>query len=233
MRPWERLADVQFAFELLLIGVLSAAVVFFAVMGLLQTRRKNVLTRKAHEGGMRFSGRDPFNIPCRYRRFALIDSGHSPHATNVTYGRRGGGSVRAFDFRCEAGHGTRRVTRHYDVVVVETDFEIPGVLLWDDRDAEHAPLAARQADGHMAWWSWRGSEGMAARMIRACGASECSCMNLQVCGNVLLLCAPGGASSRASGALMDMADSVVESLSRSRVVRDAEAPGDELRNPGY
>jgi hypothetical protein len=123
------------AFEYLLIAVLVAAVISFVVMGLAKVRRSRSLARAAHQRGNRFFRDDPFDVPRRYAKFALISSGHSPCAHNVTDGRLGGRSARAFDFRCELGHGTRRITRHYSVLVVGAAECPHRLLMWSDADA--------------------------------------------------------------------------------------------------
>ena len=181
---------MQVAFMVVLIGVLVAAVVSFAVMGLLQHRRTNVLAGKAHRMGMRFSVEDPFDVPRRYADFARIASGHSASAHNVTYGRLGGLPVRAFDFRYEIGHGTRRTARHYGVVVIETSEALPPLVMWNDRDVECAPLASHQCDGHVACWAYLGPEPLAAAVGYACRALADRGAGMQAVGHAVMLCVP-------------------------------------------
>lgn len=158
---------LQIILTVLLVVVLTAAVVSFVVMGLSQIRRTRALARVAHKLGLRFSADDPFDLPRRYADFALIANGHSPHANNVTYGRLAGRLVREFDFRYEVGHGTQRAGRHYHVVVLETDRKLPDLLMWNDSDAEAAPLRCRGIDGHVACWSYRGNSALAAALADA------------------------------------------------------------------
>lgn len=139
---------------------------------------------------MRFSADDPFDVPRRYADFALICGGHSPKADNVIYGRLGGRRVRAFDFRYEVGHGTRRMTRHYAVVVVEVERDLPRVLMWNDDDAESSPLPTRSADGHIACWSYRGDPEAAVALKNALGDLMSEGASVQTCGTGLMLFAP-------------------------------------------
>jgi hypothetical protein len=152
---------VQQAFTVLLVGVLGAACASFVVIGLVRTRRTRLLRKQAFEMGLRFAASDPFDVPRRYAGFTLLSAGHSPQAGNVTYGRKEGRLVRAFDFRYEVGHGTQRRTRYYRVAVVESDRPMPGLLMWHDSDAGAAPLVAGFAEGHVASWRFRGSRDAA------------------------------------------------------------------------
>ncbi|MCK4601822.1 MAG: hypothetical protein KAU28_05115 [Phycisphaerae bacterium] len=180
---------VQIAF-IALVAVIVAAVISFFVMGLMQHRRCRLLARSAHEMSMRFSRDDPFDVPYRYWGFALINSGHSPRANNVTYGRYEGWVMRAFDFRYEVGHGPRRSARNYNVIVAETELDMPAVLMWSDMDGEFAPLAARRPEGHKGGWSYRGSEAMAQMLAEACEDLAAEGLSMQTRGKVLMLHLP-------------------------------------------
>jgi hypothetical protein len=153
---------------ILLLAVPVAAATAFVVGGARQVRRRNRLARAAHEAGLLFSVEDPFGVPRRYADFAVISAGHGARATHVTYGRLGGLPIRAFDFRYEIGHGTRRHTRHYGVVVVEVEVPLPPFLLWSNRDGDLAPLAVRQAESESDGWSCRG-EGAAWALAHLSG----------------------------------------------------------------
>lgn len=179
-------------FMVLLIGVLIATVVSFAVMGLLQIYRTRALSREAHGLGMQFSPDDPFDVPRRYADFALVQSGHSPRADNVTHGRMEGRHVRAFDFRYEVGHGPRRVSRHYKVAVVEAKRELPDVLMWNDQDAESVPFQVRNSDAHLAGWAYCGNGELAAALKDACGDLADEGTSLQTCGSTLMVFARAG-----------------------------------------
>ena len=158
---------LQIVFTLLLVAVLVAAVASFIIMGLMQIRRTRALAREAHELGLRFSPGDPFDIPRRYAHFALIGSGHGPRASNVTHGRLSGRPVRAFDFRYEAGHGTQRVARHYNVIVLETDGDLPELWMWNDNDAESAPLRSASGPRRVACWTYTGDGELAGALSEA------------------------------------------------------------------
>jgi hypothetical protein len=187
---------VQYAFVAVLVGSLAAAVVTFALMGLANVRRTRRLAGAAHRQGRRFFRDDPYDVPRRYADFALISSGHSPRANNVTDGRLAGRSVRAFDFRCEIGHGTRRMTRHYNVMVADVSPPAEGVLMWPEADADMAPLAARGGDGRVAAWGFSGSGRLAGALASAwpqtAGAEPC----IEVRGSVLMVAAPARRSAR-------------------------------------
>ncbi|MFB3890985.1 MAG: hypothetical protein ACE15C_03060 [Phycisphaerae bacterium] len=176
--------------NLLLVGALLAATISFAVMGASHARRRRWLARKANRMGMRFSADDPFDVPIRYRRFALIRAGHSPKAANVAYGRVDGWSVRSFDFRYEIGHGTGRVTRRYWAIVVEAEAEMPRASLWNDLDRGLAPLEATAGAVRAGPW-WRGGEKACADALwDACEAVVGDGASAQTSGNLLMICAP-------------------------------------------
>jgi len=209
---------LQTAFTAILIGVLVATVITFAVMRLRQLLRTRSLSRSAQELGMRFSAEDPFDVPRRYADFALMDNGHGPHADNVTYGRLKGRRVRAFDFRYELGHGPRRVTRQYSVIVVETDRSLGRVLMWNDHDAEFAPLSARSSDGRQGCWAYRGSAVLARRIAGALEGTGQTNMSMQSCGSVLMF------FTSARGPETDQADRLMRVI---RVVDAVEAEANE------
>jgi len=179
---------LQTAFMLVLVGVLVASVVSVGIMALMQIARTRRLAREAETLGMRFAAEDPSDLPRRYADFTLINHGHSPQASNVMFGRVLGRRVRAFDFRCELGHGPRRVTRHYDVVVVETDSSLPESILWHHGDEEYAPLPVR-GDERIGDGFTRGDEAV-ARLLEGHEALSGTGKSVQVCGTALMLFAP-------------------------------------------
>jgi hypothetical protein len=181
---------LQTAIVLLLVVVLAAAVLTFAIMGFVQYRRLERLAGQAHQAGMRFASEDPFDAPRRYAGFALIRSGHSQRANNVAYGRIDGLPVRAFDFRYEVGHGTRRLIRHYGVVVVETETDALPTLLWNERDTGGKPLAATLADGRIGSWRYVGSDRIAETIVAACVHLGDQAVGMEVRGNALMLFKP-------------------------------------------
>jgi len=196
----------------LLVGVLAAAVVAFAVTGALQRRRTRALARKAHEMGMRFSPTDPFDVPRRYAQFALISAGHSPRANNVIYGGVKGLPLRMFDFRYEVGHGTRRMARHYSVVMVETDQAPPPMLMWNDLDAGNAPLDILWAELHLAGWTCLGDETLAETLADVCRPMAAEGVSVQVCRTTLMLCASGRKWLEDCGARAGDASGIVEAV---------------------
>ncbi|KPK86481.1 MAG: hypothetical protein AMJ81_01145 [Phycisphaerae bacterium SM23_33] len=143
---------VQYIFLFILIGALGIGLVVLGLMGLHQRRRRGLMARAAHEMGMKFSAGDPFDLTRRYSAFVLSSAGHSQRAENVLYGRYEGWYLRIFDYHLECGHGPRRLTRRYSVIVADTDLIIPSALMWHSDDAEHAPLAARRPVGRVRQW---------------------------------------------------------------------------------
>jgi hypothetical protein len=186
----------EFLLTALLWILLMAAVVSFAVMGLLQARRTRRLARNAHEIDLRFSRSDPFDMPMRYRSFALIRSGHSPMARNVSYGRQENWPVRCFDFRYEVGHGPRRVGRNYRVYVVETAGELQPVVMWHERDREWTPLEAQPAEGRIGPWAYRGSPTATEVLAEICDDLADEGASMQAAGRALMLCLPADQSVR-------------------------------------
>jgi hypothetical protein len=135
-------------------------------MGLSRVRRTRRLAAWAGEHDLHFDVQDPYDIPTRYTDFALISCGHSPWTCNVSHGRGTRGQLRAFDYRYEVGHGPRRMTRRYAVVLLETDLDLPEVLLWHDGDSANAPLQIRPFAGRVGHWSFQGDSEMADRICR-------------------------------------------------------------------
>jgi hypothetical protein len=182
--------DAHVVIVAVLLLVLAAALCGFGAVGMLHRRRAGALRRDAHEMDLRFSPEDPFDIPSRYAEFALVDNGHSPIASNVSYGRMDGVAVRAFDFRYEIGHGTRRQTCHYDVIVFETDAKLPAALMWHREDVAFAPLPARQIRGLIGQWTYCGDGQMAARLCAAWGSDVCQGVSMQSMSNAIMMCRP-------------------------------------------
>ena len=182
--------NVQDTFTLLLIGVLIASVVSFVVMGLRQLRRTNSLARKAHEMDLHFSPSDLFDMPRRYGGFALISSGHGPRAYNVTHGHVRGVPVRAFDFRYEVGHATRRTTRHYAVIVVQTRMELGKLVMWHVDDAQAAPLSSGDAARRVGKWMCRGDLELACKLAEANGPLSDHAASAEVRNGTIMFCIP-------------------------------------------
>jgi hypothetical protein len=159
-------------------------------MGFLQRRRSVVLARNAHRMALHFAAGDLFDVPRRYGGFALLAAGHSPKADNVTYGRLNGLPVRAFDLHYEVGHGTRRIMRSYGVVVVETESDLPPLLMWNDNDLAAAPLAARRARDRFLSWSCNGRLDLAEKLAECCRDVADEGVSLQIRDKTVLLCFP-------------------------------------------
>jgi hypothetical protein len=181
---------VHSALITLLVVVLVASVISFVIMGFLQRRRTHHLGRKAHEMGMHFFSNDPFDVPRRYAAFALMGGGHSCRASNVACGRLDGLTVRGFDFRYELGHGTRRLTKHYGVIVAETDGPLVPVLIWHKRDVDSAPLPARCSEGQAGYWSYVGSKAGALLLSEACRVLGEDDVSVQTYGSAMMFCIP-------------------------------------------
>ena len=175
----------------LLVLLLAGSVLSLLLMGLGQVRRASRLARKAHEHRMNFAKSDPFDIPLRYRNLALVSSGHSGHTHNVTYGRLEGWPVRGCDFRYEAAHGTRRLTRHYSLALLESDLDLPALLMWHEQDLEAAPVCLRQSTLQQGPWVCVGDAPLARQLAQAFQASAPSCrVGAQVLGPVLAVFCP-------------------------------------------
>lgn len=181
---------VQIAFIVLLGLIVAISMVVFAVLGAMQLRRTRRLIRDAHTMGLRFAVEDPFDVPHRYSDFALMHLGHSPLANNVTYGRIGRRPVRAFDFRYEAGHGTRRSTRRYSVITVDVELPLPSAILWNEADVAAAPLAVLAEGKRLGGWFTVGDEGVARVLVRACAGLVDESVSVQTSGGALLFCSP-------------------------------------------
>ncbi len=178
---------MEIALMAVLVIALCGAVVSFSMMGLRHYWRSKALARHCHEHGLRFSRDDPFDIPHLYGNFALVASGHSPRASNVTHGHIESWHLRAFDFRYELGHGTLRTTRRYCAIVIDGEMNVPEVLMWNDADATDTPLQARQIDGHVGRWSFTGDAALAGCLRNAATSMEQEGFSLQLRGGSLML----------------------------------------------
>jgi hypothetical protein len=176
----------------ILVLALLAAGISFLAMGMVQWYRARELAGFSHERSLRFSRDDPFELPVRFGQFALLACGHSPSASNVAYGQCGAWSVKAFDFRYEVGHGTRRMGRYYSVVLIDTSLFLPEVLMWNTADADNAPLGVRQNDGQTGCWVYTGNGVLAEILKDAAGSLGQRGLSLQAHGCVLLLALPTG-----------------------------------------
>jgi len=195
---------VQTIWLMALVGVAGGAAAGLAAIALLQRLRARALERRAHEAGLHFSAEDTFDVPRRCAAFALLAAGHSPQVSNVLSGRVRGLPVRAFDFRYEAGHGTRRSARHYEVVLVEagprSSASLAGrVLMWNRRDAALAPAAAQRPDGTLGDWSWRGDARPARWIADRCEGLAGRGLSAEVRPEGVMLWFPRAPPGRADG----------------------------------
>ncbi len=220
---------LQTAFIIVLWAALAAAAVSFGLSGLAQRRRRDRLARAAHEAGMLFSADDLFDVPRQYAEFAAISGGHSARARNVTYGRLSGLAVRAFDFRCEIGHGVRRTGRHCGVIVVEAPADLPPMAMWNRRIAEHVPLAAGAAERRVGDWSCSGDRWACEAALDSEPARTASSMEAR--GALLLVCLPAGSSpAGVSGAAT--AAALAKRLCDRSAGGERSAGGDSARADG-
>jgi hypothetical protein len=192
-------------------------------MGLAQWRRRRRLARKANALALRFAVDDPFDIPARHPDMLLFGSGHSLMIHNMTHGQLEGWAVRAFDFHCEAGHGTGRMTRRYDVILVELPRSAPSLLVWPQ--GQFWTLAA-DADGQIGPWNFVGPRALAQTVVE-----RCRCLGLracfQVCGTTVMAAMPRG---RRTASYFDV---MTGALKIANGVLDASAqPGPEARQAG-
>ena len=174
----------------LLIGVLAASVIVFAVMGVRQHWRRRRLARVGRQLGLEFAAADPFDIAQGFGDFALFSAGHSPRAENVSHGRSGRWRVRAFDFLYEVGHGIHRHTRYTSAVMAEIGSGLGDVTLWDGRDAVDAPLTVRQSRVMRGGRLCDGSEEAVQRLANACGDLVDLHVSAEIHREFLVLCAP-------------------------------------------
>ena len=162
-------------------GVLLAALAFIGVMGLLQRSRTLRLSRISSEQALRFAAEDPFDLPVRYRHLAVIASGHSCFADNVTYGQVEGWVFRAFDLHFEAGHGTSRLTRRFYAAIAELPQPLAAVLAWDPQAI--SLLEPAKQNGHML------TAGPGSDMLGDLPLNE-GMVYIQACGPTLMICIP-------------------------------------------
>jgi len=199
---------MQIAFMAILVVAFLAAVVSFTVIGLRHSAHTKTLSNYAHRRGVLFSHEDPFEIPLRYSQFAIISCGHSPRAYNVMYGQLGHWPGRAFTFRYEVGHGTRRLSRRYGIIVLELGQALPDVLMWNQADKPQAPLEVRAGDKNCDDWTFVGDGDLARTLSRSAQALKDRGLNIQVSGRSLMLAMPAQGSEK-----WDYADWLDDALS--------------------
>jgi hypothetical protein len=175
----------------MMVVALLATVVYIVVLGIRQWLQARKLSELAGKRSLRFSRDDPFDLPEALAEFALMKCGHSCRASNVAYGRLDELAVRAFTFRYEVGHGTRRMTRHYGVVVADVARELPELLMWNQHDADHAPADFHQTDRQVDCWTYTGNNVLADIVSDSAGALGEKGLSVQVRGKTVMLALPG------------------------------------------
>ena len=181
---------MDIVFKALLAFILLAAALSIIVMAVVQHRRVVSMGAMAHGMNMLFSTEDPFDLMRRYPDLVLFSAGHSGRVSNVAYGRVDSLPVRAFDFRYEAGHGTRRITRSYSVVVVETPSGLEPLLMWNSADLDCAPPAAQVGCSQIGRWLLQGSPQDARRLEAMCEDLSGEAISIQRMGDAIALFAP-------------------------------------------
>ncbi len=179
---------MQLALLVIMMGTLVLGLLLLARMGWARRRRRRRLARAANEMGMSFSASDPFGLTRRYAAFALSAAGHSPRAENVIHGHRDGCNVRAFDYHFEAGHGPGRLARLYCVIVFDTNFELPGTLMWHLEDAGPAPLEVQGPLARAGQWLVAAGERFAPALAEAFAEFASEPVSLQTHGASVMLC---------------------------------------------
>ena len=211
---------MQPALVAILLAVLAAATVVFAVTGILHRRRVGILSRVANRCGLRFSSDDPFDVPRSYADFVPVACGHSARARNVTYGRWHGLPIRSFDFRYEAGHGTQRLTRNFVVVVVQLEHAVPPVLMWNTLDAMCPPLEAVRCVDKISVWMCRGDEAMVRNLAQVLAPLERQAVCLQTRADQVMLWMPSGRIGRLHAPAMECAEAAARMLTAPPETQD-------------
>jgi hypothetical protein len=199
---------LQAALTAVLVMILIGALVSVTAAGLLQAGRRRRLARLAHEAAMRFSSDDPFDVPRRYGLFALVAHGHSPRAHNVAYGHRRGRPIRAFDFRYELGHGPRRTSRRFSVMVSRLARPVGRVLMWHGSHREQAPPAVLASEYRTGEWLCQGDRRI-SHLLADCCEKMGEPVSIEMSGEILMLMAPTGGGHRDYGGYLRLLDEVV------------------------
>ena len=214
----------------LLVGMLALMTGAFVFLGHQQYRRRHVVSEFVTQRGMEYRRTDVHRLAGGYEDLAVLSAGHARRADNVAWGRSGDFPMVAFDFRYEVGHGLRRMTRFYAVVVVDMRTTIAPVLMWHQADLEGAPLHAKLSDRREAPWVFSGDVDVAARLAAACKPLDELTPSMQVLDGVLLLCCPAQRSGQEYTRLLDHAQSVAHRLTNHAVVDVAGRPVGDRRD---
>ncbi len=169
---------------------LLTAVIVVVIMSIRLFCRTMSVSRYAGKAALGFSREDTFDIPLRFGYFSIFSCGHSPHVFNVVYGRIDDRTLYSFDYCYEVGHGTRRLARHYRVIVLDAENLKSDLLMWSDLDVEAAPLSVRQVRGRYGNWSYTGSEKLAALLWRVFGEDRDYGISVEMANGWMLFCVP-------------------------------------------
>jgi hypothetical protein len=85
------------------------------------------------------------------------------------------------------GHGTRRLTQRYNVVLAHADHPLPPVLMWPEQDAGEMPLAARRSRRRKGGWFYSGDEAAVSRLADRCDALGAKALGFQTVGDALMV----------------------------------------------
>ena len=190
---------MQYLFQVILLGALGVGVVVLSLMALAQRFRDRGLIRAAQRLGLRYARRDPFELTRRYRGFVLASAGHSPRAENVLHGQYERFHVRAFDYRYEAGHGPGRRARRYGVIVADVGVDLAPAVLWHERDAEQAPLAACTGAGKAGPWRIARGGAFAKRLADVLASLGAEPVNVETLGQSVMIYTPRRIRTRRIG----------------------------------
>ena len=181
---------MQIAMMAVLAVSFFAVVIACSILGVRLFYRSRKLSLLSTKMGLKFSREDLDNLSLKYHEFALFALGHSPRASNIMNGLIDARNVCAFDLRYEIGHGTRRVCRYYQVLVVELSGDYSDLVMWNDQDIGVVPLVIRKIDGRVGCWTYAGNEQYAMVIMDIAADLADTGMCLQVKDNRLLMCIP-------------------------------------------
>lgn len=205
--------------QAVLIAILTVAVSALIGLGLLQWRRRRLLSRLALAHGMRFSVADPFAIPQRYAGCEWMRSGHSAYAENVIFGRLGGWLLRAFDYHFEAGHGPQRLTHRVSVVLAETPMTWRPVVVWrgDEVAAPGVLSGTVMADSD---WLAVGDLAQAKTLSRCWPEAGSEAVSIETWEATVVFVAPGRMTEAEFGSQLTAVVDCLNALQRPREEED-------------
>jgi hypothetical protein len=98
--------------------------------------------------------------------------------------------VRAFDFRYEIGHATRRMTRHYAVIAVQTAMSLGKLIMWHVDDIQAAPLSNNLGARRVGKWICRGDLELARVLSDAAAGLVDRPVSIEVRNGTLMFSLP-------------------------------------------